>query len=123
MQPEEIVATEPVTFDRVEVGDWVMPTWPHHPEGPPWKVEAIDPQDGRRLLLVGVRAWTIGPSSRHEWIVTEADWNERGASRYQWLRLTGLRRLEEDAVRLQIDLDRLTQTVNEHKRWIDGRLL
>lgn len=95
MRPDEIMATEPVFFDDVQVGDWLMPVWPQHPEGPPWKVDRIDPRDGRRLLLVGVRAPTIGLSTPAEWIVSRRVWLTRAASAEQWLRLPGLRKLEE----------------------------
>ncbi len=110
MTPFEIARTEPVDFDEVRTGDWLLPAWPHHPEGPPWRVMRIDEKDGRRLLLEGVRTPVVGPSERHgtvEWIVGETAWRERAASHEQWLRMPGLRELEE----MGSELDRLTSEI------------
>lgn len=116
MTPFEIARTEPVDFDEVQVGDWIMPAWPHHPEGPPWRVGRIDEQDGRRLLLEGAHAPTIGPSRPQEWIVGARAWRLRAASHEQWLRLPGLRDLEAALM----ELKRLTDSVIELEQMTDG---
>ena len=83
--------SEPVTFDELELHDFVVPVWPAGPEWPPQYVVELD-KVARIVTLVTLDAYTVGLSRPREPVVlTEAQWNERGASRNQWLRLPGLR--------------------------------
>lgn len=95
MRPDEILASEPVTFDAVVVGDWIVPVWPYGPAWPPMRVQDVGYPEDRVLVCESVIAPTIGPSRPHVHIVDRDVWERQGASRFQWLRLPGLRKLEE----------------------------
>lgn len=89
MSPADLIRSEPVVFDDVEEGDWVVPVWPG-PEWPPMRAREVNLIE-RVIVMESVIAPTVGKSMPHVHIVTEELWNSRGASRFQWLRLPGLR--------------------------------